>query len=151
MACQIPQWKNTSHAIIILSCVCQADFHSQLYQSKFSQSPCNQIILQLVEDEPGHMHIHICNSISFWSGSTDHLCGIYVRTMSKCFSQMTKWQQERCFPWEEEAKSWLVSMETLAASGRTAVEEKAEVQEAEILLILPHQYVSTIREPLHLR
>lgn len=42
-------------------------------------------------------------------------------------------------------------METLAASGRTAVEEKAEVQEAKILMILPHQYVSTTREHLRLR
>jgi len=42
-------------------------------------------------------------------------------------------------------------METLAASGRTAVEAKAEVREAEILLILPYQYVSAIRDHLHLR
>lgn len=71
--------------------------------------------------------------------------------MTKRFSQMNKWQQEGSFQWEEEAKSWLVSMETVAASGRTAVEEKTEVQEAEILLILPHQYVSTTRDHLHLR
>lgn len=51
---------------------------------------------------------------------------------------MNKRQRECCFQWEEEAKSWLVSMETLAASGRTAVEENAEVREAEILMILPH-------------
>lgn len=42
-------------------------------------------------------------------------------------------------------------METLAASGRTAVEGKAEVREAEILLILPHRHVSAIRRHLHLR
>ena len=42
-------------------------------------------------------------------------------------------------------------METLAASGRTAVEGKAEVREAEILLILPHRHVSAIRRRLHLR
>lgn len=42
-------------------------------------------------------------------------------------------------------------METGAASGGTAVEEKAEVWEAEILLILPHRYVSAIRDHLHLR
>lgn len=94
--------------------------------------------------------MHIPNSIYFWNDRTDHLCVIYVRNTTKSFSQMNKWQWEGCFQWEEEAKSWLVSMETLAASGRTAVEEEAEVRKAEILLILPHQYVSTIRDHLHL-
>lgn len=97
------------------------------------------------------MHVHIPNSIYFWNDRTDHLCVIYVRAMTKSFSQMNKWQWEGCFQWEEEAKSWLVSMETLAASGRTAVEEEAEVRKAEILLILPHWYVSTIRDHLHLK
>lgn len=36
-------------------------------------------------------------------------------------------------------------METVAAAGRTAVEKKAEVKEAEIFLILPHRYVSATR------
>lgn len=97
------------------------------------------------------MHVHIPNSIYFWNDRTDHLCVIHVRAMTKSFSRMNKWQWEGCFQWEEEAKSWLVSMETLAASGRTAVEEEAEVRKAEILLILPHWYVSTVRDHLHSR
>lgn len=41
-------------------------------------------------------------------------------------------------------------METVAAAGRTAVEKKAEVREAEIFLILPHRYVSATRYHLNL-
>lgn len=110
----------------------------------------NRIILESLEDKSGCVHVHIRNSY-FWNDRTDHLCGIHVRATTKRFSQMNKWQREGCVQWEEEAKSWLVSMETGAASGGTAVEEKAEVWEAEILLILPHRYVSAIRDHLHLR
>lgn len=97
----------------------------------------SQIILESLKD-----NLAVC-TCTYLIASISEMIGqiISVSFMSepwkKSFSQMSKWQWEGCFQWEEEAKSWLVSMETLAASGRTAVEEEAEVRKAEILLILP--------------
>lgn len=68
------------------------------------------------------MDKYVTASISEMIGQI--ISGVHVRAMTKCFSEINKWQREGCFQWKKEAKSWLVSMETVAAAGRTAVEEK---------------------------